>query len=91
MKKVTKGIFMLALCILAWRGVNMAGNGGNEKTVIDKSLSKEEWTDYDRNKSFSFYVDQGKANDICYISYHTEVRRGGGGRRKVTVVRIIGR
>lgn len=90
MKKVTKGIFVLALCMLVWQGVNMAGNGGNKKAVVYGGLSKEE-LDCGRKRSFSFYADRGKTNDICYISYHTEVRRGGGRSREVTVMRIIGK
>ena len=45
----------------------------------------------DEKKCF-FYVNRGKTDNICYISYHTEIRRGARGSRddrQVMVVHIV--
>ncbi len=97
MKKIAEILFVLLLCIFAWQGGNRIKDGGNEKTAVYEGISEEgenddRENDNRRNGSFSFYISRGKANDICYISYHTEIRRGGAENRsdrKITVVRII--
>lgn len=97
MKKITEILFVLLLCIFVWQGVNRIKDGGNEKTTVYEGIAEEgknddRGNDNRRNRSFSFYMSRGKTNDICYISYHTEIRRGGAENRsdqKITVVRII--
>ena len=83
MKKMVRGIFVLSLCILMVSSMNMVkGRGG---------LQRNGEVRQGRSKYF-FYVDQGKTNDICYISYHIEVRRGSRedrGDREVTIVHIV--
>ena len=97
MKKITEILFVLLLCIFVWQGVNRIKDGGNEKTTVYEGIPEEgknddRGNDNRRNRRFSFYMSRGKTNDICYISYHTEIRKGGVGNRsdqKITVVRII--
>lgn len=80
MKKMVRGMFVLALCILVVYSMNMVkGRGGLQRNGEGRQ---------GRSKYF-FYVDQGKTNDICYISYHVEVRRGGREDREVTIVHIV--
>ena len=97
MKKIAEILFVLLLCIFVWQGGNRINDGGTEKTNVYEGIPEEgknddRENDNRRNRSFSFYMSRGKTNDICYISYHTEIRRGGPENRsdrKITVVRII--
>lgn len=91
MKEMVRGIFVLAVCVLLIRGINVEGDEG-KKDVIIYEIPAAENISANRNVGISAGIDA--ANDICYISYHVEIRRDRrkeNGGREVRMIRIVGK
>lgn len=89
MKEMMRGIFVLAVCVLLMRGINVEGDEGKKDVIIYEFPAAGKAAD-----DMEACINACTANDICYISYHVEIkkdRRERHGGRQVRMMRIVGK